>query len=268
MNKVLTAYFLVFLFGLPLTHSTAFANEARDIMLKNEENRRLPEWSSKATLTTVKKDSAKKEKVFTVWRKLKSDGVRFQTLTRFHAPAEVKGEGILFLENDQGENDIQIYLPAYRKIRRVERAQQSGSFMGSDFSYTDITTQHVDDYEYKKMGEETCPTEDSKNIKCSIIEGKPARKAVLERTGYSRFKLWVRVDNAMVVKSYYWDLEGKDLKETISSNMKQVSDKWFVHENRMKNLKTGSQTDLIFQELKSGSLSSALFTPQNLMKDR
>lgn len=99
-------------------------------MVKHEEARQVPAFVAKALLASVKADGAKKEKTFTLWRKLKADGVHYQTLTRFHLPAEVKGEAILFLENDKGENDILLYLPAYQKVRRIERSQQSASFMG------------------------------------------------------------------------------------------------------------------------------------------
>jgi len=142
---------------------------AREIMLKSEENTRVSKYTAKVLLKSTRKDSAPKEKTFTIWRKLKEDGVRYKTLTRFHTPSEVKNEAILFLENEQGGNDILLYLPAYQKTRRIERTQQSSSFMGSDLSYSDITTPHVDDYRHTLQKEEACPSE-PKSI-CYVIEG-------------------------------------------------------------------------------------------------
>src|SRR5687768_1175918 len=130
---------LIPLLGL-LIASQAAATEGREAMTNHEEARRVKHFQACAFLRSENPGGAVKEKTFTIWSKLKPDGVRYQTLTRFHTPAEVKNEAILLLENEKGENDILIYLPAYQKTRRVERSQQSSSFMGSDFSYSDITT--------------------------------------------------------------------------------------------------------------------------------
>jgi len=111
------------------------APDARGIMAMNEEARRIRDVSSSATIATGGGGSSDKVKRFTWWRKLGADGVRFNTLTRFHAPAEVRDEGILFLEQPGGENEVLLYLPNFKKVRRVESQAQSGSFMGSEQSW-------------------------------------------------------------------------------------------------------------------------------------
>src|SRR6476659_585072 len=125
------------------------APSARDVMVRNEETARNDDITADATLTTGGGGSPERVKRFTWWRKLRDDKAHNNTLTRFLAPAEVRGEGILFLEHDSNSNEVLLYLPTFKKIRRVESQQQSGSFMCSELSYSDVATPHADDYTQK-----------------------------------------------------------------------------------------------------------------------
>ncbi len=249
-----------------LIPSAALALDGREIMLKHEDARKVNSFTAKAVLTSAKADGTSKAKSFTIWRKLKSDAVHFDSVTRFHTPAEVKNEAILFLENDKGENDIQIYLPAYQKVRRIERAQQSASFMGSDFSYSDITTPHVDDYSHVLKGEEPCPAE--KFATCFKIEAKPVSDSIRERTGYSKILTWVKKENFMVVQNEDYDAAGALVKTSVLSDIEHLpSGKWFTKRIAVTTKKDGGVTSLQFSEVKTDvKLSDSLFTQQALAK--
>ncbi len=265
MNKILT---LTALFLIP---NLAHALTGLEIMTRNEEARKVNEFESRAKLTTGNsKNPSSKIKEFSFWRKVQADGVHNSTFTRFHAPAEVRNEGILIVENGSGKNDVLLYLPAYKKIRRVESQQQSGSFMGSVFSYSDIATPHVDEYRYTVLKEETCPTKEAAAIKCHVVEAAPANDDVKERTGYTKSVAWVRQDNFMVVKGEYYNLEGALFKRLEANEIKLVDPKgrkWLSHLVFIANLKTGDFTRLEFSKVKvNGGIPDAIFTQQNLQK--
>jgi outer membrane lipoprotein-sorting protein len=255
---------LIFIFGCVSGISPAFALDGREIMTKHEDARRIAEFTGQATMRSERPGAEAKEKKFTIWSKLKADGVRFNTLTRFSAPAEVKNEAILFLENDRGENDILLYLPAYQKVRRVERSQQSSSFMGSDFSYSDITTPHVEDYRYTLKGEEACPGAAGS---CYKIEGVPATPAVRERTGYSKVLSWVRKDNFMIVRNENFGHDEKPAKHSALSEIKKLATgKWLAHRIEVVSA-TGGRTVLEFKDVKTDAkIPDAIFTQQSLAK--
>jgi outer membrane lipoprotein-sorting protein len=244
--------------------SSAFALDGREIMAKHEDARRIAQFTGQATMRSERPGAEVKEKKFTIWSKLKADGTRFNTLTRFSAPAEVKNEAILFLENDRGENDILLYLPAYQKVRRVERSQQSSSFMGSDFSYSDITTPHVDDYRYTLGGEEACPGSAGA---CYKIEGVPVTPAIRERTGYSKTLSWVRKDNFMIVRNENFGLDEKPAKHSTLSEIKKLSTgKWLAHRIEVVSA-AGGRTTLEFRDVKTDAkIPDSLFTQQSLAK--
>jgi hypothetical protein len=258
--------------GLALASSpSAFALTPKEIMQRNDDARRVSDFEAKATLTTGAEGTAgDKVKEFTLSRKVQTDKVHNSTLTRFHVPAEVRNEGILIIENASGRNDVLMYLPAYKKVRRVESQQQSGSFMGSVFSYSDIATPHVEDFTYKLVKEEACPGKENSGIKCSVIECLPTSDDIKERTGYSKSLLWMRQDNFMSVHGEYYNLEGEYFKRLEGAEIKMVdtkNKKWLAHNIYITNLKTKEFTRLQFQNVKVNvGISDAVFTQQNLQK--
>lgn len=249
--------------NLFLILSLAFASEnmtAESIMKRNEEVRKIRDITSSATLTTGLKGSERVKK-FTWWRKLTGDAVHFNTLTRFHEPAEVKNEGILFLEHDKDESDVHLFLPTYKKIRRVERSSQSGSFMGSEFSYADIATPHFEDFTYKFLKEDG---------QWNVIESTPKKEETKERTGYSKTVQWIRKDNFMLEKADHYGLDGAIYKKITASDIKEVDTKdhkWMALTVKVENLKNSKYTELKFLDVKvNQGISDAIFTQNNLSK--
>jgi outer membrane lipoprotein-sorting protein len=245
---------------------------AKEIMTRHEDARKIDDVMSSAVLTTGGGGSPQKVKQFTWWRKLTSDRVHFNTLTRFHAPAEVRGEGILFLEHDNDQNDVQMYLPAYKKIRRVESQAQSGSFMGSEFSYADIATPHVDDYKYELQKEAACEIDDGKQARCFVVQSEPVSDAVKERTGYSKTIQWVRKDNFMAVQGEFYDAQGALWKKMKASGIHEVDPskhKWMAYDVRIENAKNGKFTDLKFSGVKvNQGIPDSTFNQQNLAREK
>ena len=240
---------------------------ALDVMKKNEAARRVTDTVADATLETKTGDKNTLKK-FTWWRRLNPDAVHYNTLTRFRDPSEVRGEGILFLERNADENEVLMYLPSFKKTRRVESQAQSGSFMGSAFSYSDIATPHVDDYAYKMLREETCP--DGSKVQCWVIEATPSSDAVKERIGATRVVQWIRQDCYMVARSESFDGD-QAFKQMQASETKEVDPMkhtWMSHHLEMKDLKSNRATTLQFAAVKvNQGVAENTFTPQNLTKE-
>jgi outer membrane lipoprotein-sorting protein len=245
------------------------APSAADIMAKNENARRVRSMEAEAELIT-KNGSEEKKKNFAWWRELTGDTIHYNTLTRFASPAEVRGEGILFREKAGGDTDVQMYLPAFKKIRRVESQQQSGSFMGSEFSYSDIATPKTADYKYKLLRTEPCPN--APGTQCYVIESTPANETVKDSTGTSRSVKWVRADNFMDTKGEYYDEGGALWKKMEATNIKQVDPKehkWLAYDIRMDNVKNGRSTTLEFRDVKvNKDIKDSTFSEQNLSREQ
>lgn len=241
--------------------------EADQIMKRSEEARRLADVTSDGRILTREKDGREKTKTFAWWRKTTEEG-RFHTLTRFKTPADVRDEAILFLERDRDTSDVFLYLPNFKKVRRVESQSQSASYMGTAFSYSDIAAPHSEDYTHKLLKSEACPGEEKST--CRVVESVPASDGVRERTGYARIVQWIHPTHFLPVKGEFFDAEGELRKRLAQARILEVdpeNKKWMAHWLRIEDLKTGRISTLEFAQVKvNAGLSGALFTKESLKR--
>jgi outer membrane lipoprotein-sorting protein len=166
------------------------------------------------------------------------------------------------------QNDVLLYLPHFKKVRRVEGQSQSSSFFGSVFSYSDVALPHVDDNTAKVLREEACPGE---KLKCWVVEISPATKKIRDRTGYSRTVQWVRQDNWITVAGEFYDLKGKLWKKLRATEVKEVdpkNKKWLPHHIVLEDVIKKRTTTLKLGDVKVNvNLDDSLFTEQNLANE-
>ena len=152
------------------------------------------------------------------------------SLMFFLSPADIKNTGFLTFDYDaNGKDDDQwLYLPALRKSKRITPGDKIGSFMGSDFNYSDMTSPHLDEYEYTLMKE-------------TIVRGKPVwqikelPKSIeeIEESGYTQSVLFVRQDNYVVVHGVRWVHKGKKPKYMDVKKLEQIEGIWVATEIQM-----------------------------------
>jgi outer membrane lipoprotein-sorting protein len=239
----------------------------RTLLEKQEEARKLPSFTAKAILSTTKAGATDKAaKKFRWWRKL-SGKTHFVTLTRFDEPATIRGEGVLIREGTD-QNEVLLYLPHFKKVRRVEGQSQSSSFFGSVFSYSDVAMTHADDNTAKVLREEACPGE---TIKCYVVEIVPASKKIKDRTGYSKSIQWVRQDNWITVAGEFYDLKGKLWKKLKATEVKEVdtkNKKWLPHHIVLEDVLKKRTTTLKLGDVKvNATIDDSVFTEQNLASE-
>jgi hypothetical protein len=265
-TRCLPLALLVFIACITLLPN-AKAFTAREIMDKHDDARKLDDVFATATLTTGGKTRKEASKTFRWWRKLEPDNIHNNTLIRFSAPAEVRDEAVLLLERAD-ENEVLLYLPTYKKIRRVETQDQSSSFMGSDLSYSDMSPGQINDFNYKLVKEEVCPIKDAKPENCYVVEATPARESVKERTKYSRTLNWIYKDSFMTNQVEAYDLDGKLWKRIQGGDTRMLdtkNKKYFTHVLKVDDLKKNQFTALKFVGVKiHAGTKASVFSKQNL----
>ena len=65
---------------------------------------------------------------------------------RFLSPPDVKGTGLLIFDYEENDDDMWLFMPSLRKTRRIVSSEKAKSFMGSEFSYADITPPALNDF--------------------------------------------------------------------------------------------------------------------------
>jgi hypothetical protein len=185
----------------------------------------------------------------------------------FLQPADVKDVSFLTYDYDDADKDDDqwLYLPALRKTKRIASSDKSGSFMGSDLNYSDMTDRNLEDYDFTLKKEL-----DVKGIKTWLIESISRSKKVVKETGYKKSLLFVRQDNYFVIRAVNWVKDGGYLKYTDVKSLQQIDGIWVateIHVTKKKGKKFAHKTILKLDNVKfNQKLGDALFTVRRMEK--
>ena len=168
----------------------------------------------------------------------RDQGEDTQSIMFFLSPADVKETGFLTYDYDDSERDDDqwLYLPALKKVKRIASSDKSGSFMGSDFSYADMTKRKLDQYDYRLMKELEID-----GVPVWQVEAVPNNPKEIKETGYTKTVYFVRKDNYVSIRSVSWVKKGKRLKYFEVEKLEQIDGIWVATEMHM-TLKKGKKT--------------------------
>ncbi len=165
---------------------------------------------------------------------VKDDGDK--SLIIFDRPRDVKGTVFLSFSHPLGNDDQWLYLPALKRVKRINSKNKSGPFMGSEFAFEDLSSFEIEKYHYKYLGEEACG-----DLKCFKIENTPRYK----HSGYTKIISWIDDQHYRVHKAEYYDRKKSLLKTLTFSGYKQYNNKfWRADTFLMVNEQNGKTTRL------------------------
>ncbi len=191
----------------------------------------------------------------------KQFGAAHKTLMKFLAPADVKGTAMLIYDYGDKSDDIWIYLPALRKVRRVVSTEKSKSFMGSEFSNADMSRPNLDHFSYKLLGSASWNGKD-----CWKIEAICIHPTVAGEYGFHRRVSWVEKATSLTLKMECYDTAGKLLRTmTLSDYRKQSNGRYFAFRMEMQNGQNKRRSVITVDQFQMGSkLAEDYFSAGNL----
>jgi hypothetical protein len=162
--------------------------------------------TSDIDMILIDKQDNERQRILRSFRK--DQGKDEHSILFFLSPADVKDTGFLTYDYDDPERDDDqwLYLPALKKTKRIAAGDKSGSFMGSDFTYADMSDRPLDRYQFTLMKETTVD-----GVKVWQVESVPDAKES-EETGYEKSIVFVRQDNFVPIRSVNWVKKGGRLK--------------------------------------------------------
>jgi len=174
---------------------------------------------------TIRRSGKERTREMRVWS-MADGAARLQTMI-FSSPADVRGTGLLSVDHQDGKkgDDQWIYVPSLRKSTRIAGGDRSQSFMGSDFTYSDLTAPFVDDFDYRMLDASAKVNGED----CWLIESKPKNEAAGQETGYDKRYLWVSKSKLLPLQVKAWLKGGRRVKYIKFSKLEQVSGIWFAH---------------------------------------
>ncbi|UCD32964.1 MAG: outer membrane lipoprotein-sorting protein [Desulfobacterales bacterium] len=244
LMKLLLTGMIVFSLLLPLM-ATATTPEEKGLAIAKEADRRDTGFeNSTADMLMVLKNKHGQESIREIRvRTLEVEGDGDKSLTIFDKPRDVKGTAFLNFTHKQGDDDQWLYLPALKRVKRISSRNKSGSFMGSEFAYEDISSQEVEKYTYKWIRDEVYDGQ-----QCFVIEFYPVDK---KNSGYIRQVTWIDRKEYRKLQVNYFDRKNSHLKTLTFTGYKKYLDKyWRPDEMNMINHQTGKSTQLVFSNYK------------------
>jgi len=174
-----------------------------------------------------------------------NDGGLIKTVTVFLEPASVENTRFLTIENESRQDDQWIYLPALRKVKRIASSEQSGSFMGSDFSYSDMSFANA----ALEEGRHTLLREESLNgLACYVVESIPLEQTASE---YGKEITWVDKSTWLTPRVEFYGKDGTvTMKVLTAGNFEQVQGRGVARSMTMPTVESGHKTILEIRQVK------------------
>lgn len=239
---------------------------AHEIMEKNFFASKVSALQAETTMVLINDRGQKRERKSTTLVKLQPDGVDSKFLVRFSTPADIKGTGFLQIEHSEKDDDQWIYLPALKKSRRLVANNKKDSFVGSDFSYGDISLPKVDLWKHTLVRSERVGNED-----CYVVESVPGDDSVKENSGYSKKVSWISQTDFVERKVEYYDHGGRSLKTQSIDKVEVVEpekSRCFALHREMLNHQTGHRTVIDIGNLNSHpTASDDVFTTRYIERE-
>lgn len=150
-----------------------------------------------------------------------SDVIDYKDLVVILGPQNIKGLSVLtwtYLDPEKNQ-DIWLWLPSLRKVRRVSQSEADDPFMGTEFTTEEMSTRKWEDETYKLLGEKkfsgyTSTFNDKtyhKDTECYVIEAEPRR----EDWYYSKRVVWLDKHFAGLIFDEVYDTAGRRWKTFI-----------------------------------------------------
>tara|TARA_B100000315_G_scaffold260735_1_gene324614 strand:+ start:4582 stop:5328 length:747 start_codon:yes stop_codon:yes gene_type:complete len=196
--------------------------------------------ASQTTFKSITKDSGKKQMIWIL------------------SPAMDRGTSFLKIENDDGSDDLRMWLPAFKKIRRISAKKRTESFMNSDISYEDMYVRKIEDYNFEIVGEEVFNDED-----CYLLESTAKNVSASQ---YSKHLSWISKSDYLPVKEISFDVNGNLLKEKEISYTRQKD--YFIAEKIVViNVKSDHSTVVDMEKIQVNTeVPDHLFHERNLKR--
>jgi len=244
-------YRILIVLALPIV---LVAQSGYELAKAMEEVESPKDMKSKMTMTLTNKQGKSRESTL---QSVSADDNKKQIIW-FLSPADDRGVAFLKIEHDDKDDEMRLWLPAFKKVRRISSKKKADSFMGSDLSYEDMTSRALDEYTYEITGERVM-----EGIDCHILESVP--KAGVTRT-YKRFVTYVSKADLIPIIDEAYDMRDKLLKKRVMNYTKQK--KYHLpSEIYVENVQKDHSTRLTFEEVQVDTgVEDELFQEKNLKR--
>ena len=138
-----------------------------------------------------------RRRVLTMLRRNQESAGEQKYFMYFHEPGDVRRVTFMIWKYPGREDDRWIYVPAVDLIRRIAAADKYSSFVGSDFSYEDVSGRDLSEDTHSLLEQEMLDDQD-----VFVIESIP-----LTAAAFTRRVSWIDKESFLPLKIEYYDAQ-------------------------------------------------------------
>lgn len=266
MWVLLTGVFLMQSSGTSL-HAAMDVPDARPIIEKMLQNYYYSnsDGRSHAMMEITSRNGQKRNRDFVILRKNRADSLNQFYYVYFYEPTDVRGVVFLVHKQNDRDDDRWLYLPAIDLVRRISANDKRSSFVGSDFTYEDVSGRRLSDDEYEYAGEEKFPgTEKVGDRTAIVIKATPKEKNVVE---FAYRMIWVDKEYILPLKVEHYNKHNEVYKVFEALNIEMIQETPTIIKGIMKDLESKSQTVMEFKEVEYDlGIEDDIFTERYLRR--
>ena len=245
MNKILLI--LTFM-------SSAFSQTGFEIAKMVDEKPSPMDMSSKTKMILTNKKGKSRSNAM---MSKSVDGNKKQIIW-FLEPKDDKGVAFLKIEHDTKDDEMRMWLPAFKKVRRISSKKKGDAFMGSDLSYEDLSSRDLDENQYNRLDDGTVNGKD-----CYVLEILPKAQT---KSAYTKHISWIDKLTLMGVKEESYDKRGK-LKKKKKYEFQDMKGYHVMKRVYVEDVQKNHSTEVTFSEIEVDSgIRENLFQEKNLKR--
>ena len=176
-------------------------------------------------------------------------------LVVFDAPADVRGTAFLVWKYPKKEDERWLYFPALKLVKRVAADDKRSSFVGSDFTYEDISGRDLEEETHTLLRQESL-----EGRATYVVESQPKAPAT-----YAKRLAWVDGERWLPLKEEYYDNQGKLQRTFKADKVENIEGHWTITARSMSDAQSGHRTEVTFKATRyDQSLAQDVFVERNL----
>jgi hypothetical protein len=233
-KKIIISALFLLTSGILCAQNAALS--AAEIVEKSRNRIQAETTSTRSRMVITARNGTTSERLMDQYSKDDAQG-NHRTVVVFQSPASVAGTRFLTIENAGRPNDQWIFLPSLGRVRRIAASEGSGSFVGSDLSYDDVSSvnRKTDMDTHRLLRQEKLGDRD-----CYVIESIPKDPAYQ----YSKMILWIDTQNFVNHKVELYDRRGTQVKLLEILELREVQGQLTPVVTRMTTLAAGTSTTI------------------------
>ena len=215
------------------------------------------DFKARVVMKLINKDGKERLREMTMLRKNYKAGQQ-KYFIYFYQPSDIRDMTFMVYKYAGKNDDRWLFVPAINMVRRIAAEDKASSFVGSDFTYEDISGRDVEDDSHELLREEPLNGRD-----CYVLKSTPKAGDM----AYSYRLSWIDKENFLPLKTEYFNRRDELFRIFTADEVTDVDGFPTAIRRTMKNVQSGHRTEAAFTKSQYNlGINDSLFSERFLRR--